>query len=347
MRRNGIVESRHRGQIVQVGADGTIQRALGDPGALVTLRSTVKPFALIALVESGAADSFELTPPELALMASSHSGEDMHLRTLQAIFRRAGLSQSLLACGSEGMPLDRLTAARLARDGESPGPMRHMCSGHHAASILLSKFAGWTMEDYWRPEHPSQVEIRGIVARIFGARVDRLRTAVDGCGVLTYAFPLVDVARAYLLLADPAGVARGSRAPLARVLTRIRDAMLSAPEMVAGTRERLDTAVMKAAPGKIVAKGGNEALRAIALLADAMGPGSGPSGMAIKIEDGDGRGRASWSATVEALRQARALDAEGLHKLAAYHKPASFDPRGQAVGEAVPEFTLAPISELL
>jgi L-asparaginase II len=71
-------------------------------------------------------------------MASSHSGEDFHVRTLQGMFRRAGVSQTLLACGSEGMPLDALTAARLARDGEKPGPIRHMCSGQHAVSLLLS-----------------------------------------------------------------------------------------------------------------------------------------------------------------------------------------------------------------
>ena len=59
-------------------------------------------------------------------MASSHSGEDRHVRTIQALYRRAGVSQTVLACGAEGMPLDPLTAARLARDGERPSPLRHM-----------------------------------------------------------------------------------------------------------------------------------------------------------------------------------------------------------------------------
>jgi L-asparaginase II len=347
MRRDGIVESRHRGHIVQVDPDGRVLRALGDPDALVTLRSTVKPFALVPLIESGAADSFGLTPDELALMAASHSGEDVHVRTLQAVFRRAGISQGLLANGSEGAPLDRITATRLARDGEAAGAIRHNCSGHHAAMILLSKYSDWTLEDYWHPDHPSQQEIRATVARVFGARHDRLRTAVDGCGVQTYAFPLVDVARAYLLLADPHGVARGSRAPLAPTLARIRDAMLGAPEMVGGTRERLDTEVMKAVPGKVVSKGGSEALRAISLLPGASGDGSVATGMAIKIEDGDGHRRAGWAAGVEALRQARVLDAAGLQRLASYHRPGTLDPRGERIGEAVPEFTLAPISELL
>ena len=61
VRRGGVVESRHRGAIVQVSADLAVERALGDPDTVVTLRSAVKPFALVALIESGAADAFHLT----------------------------------------------------------------------------------------------------------------------------------------------------------------------------------------------------------------------------------------------------------------------------------------------
>ena len=55
-------------------------------------------------------------------MTSSHSGEDLHVRTLQALYRRLQLPQTVLACGTDGAPLDALTAARLARDGERPSP---------------------------------------------------------------------------------------------------------------------------------------------------------------------------------------------------------------------------------
>ncbi len=343
--RGEIVESRHRGHVVQVGPDGGVERQCGDAEALVTLRSTAKPFTLLALIESGAADAFALTESELAVMAGSHSGEDLHVRTIQAVFRRAGLSQSILACGTEGMPLDKVTAARLARDGEAAGAVRHMCSGQHAASILLSRHAGWDPADYWQAEHPSQAAARDAVARVFGVAVAELRTAVDGCGVLTYAFPLVDVARAYALLADPGAAPDKARAQLAPALSQIRDAMMGAPEMVGGTRDRLDTVLMRVRQGELVAKGGNEALRAIGLLAGARGPGTRPAGIAIKIEDGDGKERASHAATVEALAQLNALDDRALRVLARYHRPPAFDPRGRVVGESLPEFQLAPISE--
>jgi len=347
--RNGIEESVHRGDIVEVDATGRLIRAIGDVERLVTLRSTVKPFGLVALVEAGGIKAFDLEPSELAIMASSHSGEDVHVRTLQGVFRRAGVSQSLLACGIEGMPLDVLTATRLGRDGEQPGPIRHMCSGQHAVFLLLSRLKGWDPAEYWTDGHPAQVAYRAAVARAYDTPPNKLRTAIDGCGLATYAFPLRQVARAFAMLADPAAIPESDpRSSLAPALTRIRDAMLANPEMIGGRHDRLDTSLMKAAPERLVSKSGMEALRGVAIL---RGPrlgvhDEGATGLAIKIEDGDGYDRGTWAATVEALRQAGALDDQALRFLGHYHRPQSRDPHGRLGAEAVPEFELAPIGEL-
>jgi len=348
--RNGIEESVHRGDIVEVDAAGRLIRQLGDPDRIVTLRSTVKPFGALAIIEAGGIDAFDLEPAEIAILASSHSGEDLHVRTLQGLYRRTGVSQALLACGAEGMPLDALTAARLARDGEKPGPIRHMCSGQHTVSLLLSRLKGWDPTDYWKPSHPSQIAYRAAVARVFGTTPARLQTAIDGCGVETYAFALHEVARAYAMLADPAAIpSSDSRSELAQGLMKVRDAMLANPEMIGGRHDRLDTSLMKAAPDRLVSKGGMEALRGVAIL-----PGSrsgtsedGASGMAVKIEDGDGFDRGTWAASVEALRQAGVLDSGALRDLARYHRPVTLDPHGRAAAEAIADFELAPVGELI
>ena len=343
--RGQVLESSHRGHVVQVAADGRIEYLLGDAEQVVTLRSAVKPFALLPLIESGAADAFGITPNELAVLASSHSGEDVHIRTLQSVLRRAGVSQGLLACGSDGMPLDQVTFLRLAGDREKPGPIRHMCSGYHSAFLLLSKFRGWPMDDYWREEHPSQLALRDAVARVFGVRPDRLVMADDNCGVATFAFPLVDVARAYALLADP-GAATDARVGMAETLTRVRDAMVGSPEMVGGTRERLDTELMRALPGALVAKGGAEGLRGISILRGVRGRPTPAAGMAISIDDGDPSGRASAVVTIEALRQVGALDDAALRRLEAFRRPVVRDPMGRAAAETVARFELAPVAEL-
>jgi L-asparaginase II len=347
--RDGVEESVHRGDIVEVDAAGRVLRALGDVDRLVTLRSTVKPFGVVALIEAGGIEAFDLEPAEIAIMASSHSGEDLHVRTLQGVFRRAGVSQAHLACGTEGMPLDPLTATRLARDGERPGPIRHMCSGQHAVLLLQARLAGWDPVEYWTDSHPAQQAYRNAVAHAFGTTAERLRTAIDGCGIPTYAFPLREVARAYAMLADPMALpADDPRSALGPALLQVRDAMLANPEMIGGRRDRLDTSLMKALPGRIVSKAGMEALRGLAIL-----PGprhgtheDGASGLAIKIEDGDGYDRGTWAASVEALRQAGAVDDQALRMLERYHRPVLRDPHGRAAAEAIPEFELAPVGEL-
>src|SRR5258706_3716231 len=347
--RNGVEESAHRGDIVEVDAAGRMIRAVGDPDHLVNLRSCVKPFGVTAVVEAGGQKEFALEPPEIAIMASSHSGEDLHVRTLQALYRRTGVSQAALATGIEGMPLDELTKARLARDGERPGEIRHMCSGQHSVFLLLCRLNNWSTDGYWLDEHPAQVAYREVVAKAFGTTPAKLRLGIDGCGVATYAFPLREIARAYAFLADPASVpGNDSRAALSGSLTIVRDAMLGHPELVAGSRDRIDTSIMKALPGRIISKGGMEALRGLAILPGprARGQSAAASGMAIKIEDGDGYDRGTWAASIEALAQAGVLEGQPLRRLSRYHPPITTDPHGRISAEAVASFELAPIGEL-
>jgi L-asparaginase II len=347
--RNGVEESTHRGDIVEVDAGGRLIRALGDPDHVVNLRSCVKPFGVLAILMAAGHRALALEPAEIAIMASSHSGEDLHVRTLQAMYRRTGVSQAALATGIEGMPLDELTKARLARDGERPGEIRHMCSGQHSVFLLLCRLNNWSTDGYWLDEHPAQVAYREAVARAFGTTPAKLHLGIDGCGVATYAFPLREVARAYAFLADPSAVpASDPRSSVAAPLTIVRDAMLAYPELVAGTRDRIDTSIMKALPGRIISKGGMEALRGLAILPGprARSQSASPTGMAIKIEDGDGFDRGTWAASIEALAQAGVLDGQPLRMLSRYHRPITADPHGRPAAEAVAAFELAPLGEL-
>jgi L-asparaginase II len=347
--RGDVEESVHRGDVVQVDLSGRVIRAIGDPERLTNLRSAVKPFGLIALLEAGGQREFGLEPAELAIMAGSHSGEDLHVRTLLALFRRTGISQSDLGCGTM-TPLDALTAARLARDGERPGVIRHMCSGQHSVFLLMSKLAGWSTREYWADDHPTQIAFRDAVAKAFRASPARLVTSIDGCGISTFAFPLREIAWAFACLADPDSIpADDPRSKLAKHYRVIREAMIEHPEMVAGTHDRLDTSLMKALPGRLLAKGGAEALRGVGIAPGPRGAGvsSVATGMALKIEDGDGYERAAPAAFVESLRQAGVLEGQALRALARYHRPPTMDAHGRVAAEAIPSFELAPIGELV
>ena len=333
------VESRHRGSVAVVAPSGELIASVGDPDEFVFLRSSAKPFQVAPFVASGRFDAYDLPAAieSLAIMAASHTGEDRHVRTVQAVLRAGGLTREVLACGAAA-PSDLETAQRLVRDGEPPSAIRHNCSGKHAGMALHAKAAGWPVETYWQPDHPIQLLALETVAVLTDTPVGRIVTATDGCGVVTFGLPLRALALAFARLADPSSVVD---APLHRALERIRDAMMAHPELIAGERRELDTALMRAAPGKVVSKGGAEGVQAVGVMAGARGKGSVAAGLAVKIEDGDRARRGRNVATVETLRQLGALDAAAVDRLAEYASPPIRDPRGVPSGEVRPAFELS------
>jgi L-asparaginase II len=322
-----------------VSAAGRLVASVGDPDAFIYLRSSAKPFQLAPFVASGRFDAYDFPAPveALAIMAASHAGEDRHARTVQSLLRAGGLSREVLACGTHP-PFDRETAQRLVRDGEPPSSLRHNCSGKHAGMALHAKAAGWPVETYWEADHPVQVAALETVAALSDVPVEDIACATDGCGVVTFGMPLRGLALAFARLADPSGVADGA---LRGALERIRDAMMAHPELVAGERRMLDTSVMRAAPGRIVAKGGAEGVQAVGVLEGGHARGKGAIGLALKVEDGDGARRGRSTATIAALRQLGALEEEDVAgRLAELASPPIHDPRGESSGEVRAAFSL-------
>ena len=98
--RKGIIESIHYGSVAVVSADGRLLYRIGDPYFVTYLRSSAKPFQAIPVVESGAAREFGFTSAEIAIMAGSHSGDDLHVRTIQSILDKISLGPEHIRCGS-------------------------------------------------------------------------------------------------------------------------------------------------------------------------------------------------------------------------------------------------------
>jgi L-asparaginase II len=333
------LDARHRGWIAGVDPDGELTVSIGDPGQRVFLRSSAKPFQLAPFVASGRFDSYDFGAPTeaLAIMAASHSGEDRHVRTVQAILRQGGLSREVLQCGTH-TPYDVETAQRLLRDGEPLTPLRHNCSGKHAGMALHAKAAGWDVETYWQPDHPVQRLAFATIASLAELSPAEIQTATDGCGVVTFALPLRNAALLYVRLADPTRV---PDAALRGALERIRDAMMAHPELVAGERRRLDTALMRAAPGALVAKGGAEGFSSLGILPDAANGRREALGLVVKIEDGDAARRAGSVTVCAVLRQLGVLDSAAMNGLAEFASPPIRDPRGERAGEVKATFKIA------
>ena len=99
---------------------------------------------------------------------------------------------------------------------------------------------------------------------------------MDGCGIPVHGVPLRAMATMFARLGSPERLGR-----LASAADRIVRGMLAAPHMVGGTR-RLDTDVMKAGAGEVVAKEGAEGLVCATSLSQGLG-------IAMKVTDGNGR----------------------------------------------------------
>lgn len=339
--RGDRVESTHRGCIVVASPDGSAVASVGDPDQFIYLRSSAKPFQLAPFVASGRFDEYGLGPEALAVMAASHSGEDRHVRLVQEILRRAGLTSAVLQ-NQVHAPYDTETAHRLLRDGEKPNVLRGNCSGKHAGMVLFAKASGWPIDTYWHPDHPVQRQALETISALSDVPVEEIVLATDGCGVVTFGMPIGGLAVAFARLADPSAVADP---PLRAALTRIRDAMMAYPELVAGERRRIDTALMRAYPMRVVSKGGAEGVLAMGLppgaLPDDARFGPGPMGVAATIEDGNLARRAGDAVSVEVLRQLGVAVDPLPDRLDEYESPLILDPRGERAGEVRAAFRLA------
>ena len=227
VRRNGVVEARHRVHAVAV-RDGEIVAAAGDESLTCFMRSSSKPLQVLPLARARA----DLDTRDLAIASASHRATPEQIAAARALLAKAPAGEDELELGlQEGRPPERIF---------------HNCSGKHAGMLALCRARGWHAEGYRLPQHPVQQACRAAHGEAAELEADTLVTATDGCGVVTYALPLERMAHAYSRFE---GLPEGAR---------IADAMRAHPELVGGP-DGADFTLMRAAPGWF-AKGGAEGL---------------------------------------------------------------------------------------
>jgi L-asparaginase II len=273
--RGGLVESRHRGAVAVVDADGATVLAIGDVAKSVFPRSAIKPLQALPLVESGAADRYVVGDEELALACASHSGEPAHVEGVARMLTKAGLDVSALACGTH-WPSSHAAAFALARTG-APSALHNNCSGKHAGFLCAACAKGVDHSGYWRPEHSVQREVLAVLEDLSGAVLSEDCRAIDGCSVPTWAMPLQNLAGAFAKF----GTGRGLGPERARAAARPRAACAQKPWYVAGTG-RFCTEIMRLLGPRALVKTGAEGVFCGALPQQGLG-------IAIKCDDGASR----------------------------------------------------------
>ena len=310
--------------VAVVDGAGRLVASAGDPDYRTFWRSAAKPFQALPLVEDGVAQRFGLTRQDLALACASHSSEQGQVALVREFLQRVGCSERDLMCGPH-----RPLSDAVARDYETHGvrltAVYSNCSGKHTGMLALAKHHGWPPEFYARSEHPVQQRCLKSVSEYtdvpvessppdplsvrsphpltpspFG-RAETIGVAVDGCGVACFALPLRNMALAYTRLDGP-----------------ILEAMVHHPELIAG-EGRPCTEIMRAHPGRVVAKVGAEGVYSALLIRESLG-------VTLKVEDGH--------SVASALAIASVLAELGLKpQPAALLKKPITNSRGETVGE--------------
>ncbi|MDH5643661.1 MAG: asparaginase [Gemmatimonadota bacterium] len=315
--RGNQIETVHKVRVVVSDLDGNLVDSTEDAGALkVPTRSAAKPFQALPLLADGVVESFRLSQKELAISVASHNSEAAQVAVVARWMERLGFREENLVCGSH-----RPLAKELGFHEENgkwetvafapPSRMASNCSGKHAGMLSLAAFHGWDISDYGNVSHPVQDRYRSMIAQWCEIGEEDIGDCVDGCGAVSWVMPLGKMAHGFAKLARPDGLG----APIV-------EAMTTYPELVAGKR-RLCTAIMRAFRGKLIAKVGAGGVYGGALLDRKLG-------IALKVEDGDGRAAAAaFVAVVESLLQIQGRLPESLRR---FQSPVILNTQGRVVG---------------
>lgn len=248
------IESIHYG-IACLANSREVIKTWGDSSFASYTRSLIKPLQLTAALKAG----LKLDNKLLAIACASHKGLDMHIQAVQDLMQEFGLKESDLVCGTASQSRGKLKS-----------PIFHNCSGKHSAILAACKINNWDLANYFDSEHQINVLISDELKRLSG--LTDISHAVDGCGLPTFYMQLADMAKTFASMAQDESY------------TKAFAAMHEYPELV-GSPSQIDSLIMKACPGKLIAKVGAEGAIVVINLERA-------EALLLKIIDGSYRARA-------------------------------------------------------
>jgi L-asparaginase II len=298
--RGGHLESQHRGTIAVVDGQGKIVSACGDIDKVMFPRSAYKIIQAIPLMETGAADAFDLSSERTALCCASHSGAHIHVEAVGQWLGDLGQGEADLICGPQ-VPMGLSEGPNLLRTGKNPTRMHNNCSGKHSGFLTLNKHLKTDAQTYTSIDHPVQKMIRTAIGEVCCVKPQDMPYGIDGCSAPNFALPLYNLAWGAARIASGDGL----DSDRARAGQRLIEACAFHPELIAG-EDRMCTRLMRLCKTPAYIKVGAEGVYIAAL------PTLG-LGVALKIDDGTTRG--AEVAIAKVLMQLGVIDEDAAQDL--------------------------------
>jgi L-asparaginase II len=318
IKRGKITEREHFGSLVLVDKNTKILAKIGNnTDAYLFLRSCAKPIQALPVFTSGAFKKFNLNLAELAIICSSHSASNEHISLVKNILNKIGLSKKHLQCGIHE-PFDTDTKNYLIKQNIKPQNIHNNCSGKHAGMLAACKAMNWDINDYLNFDHPLQKEYIKTIKNLFN--IENIELALDGCGAPVHGIPFDKMGTGLLnLFLNPDN-------------KLIKEAFIKNP-LIIGGKGKLDSVLIKASNGNLLAKNGAEGLIIIVNILE-------EKALTIKIQDANISARNI--VTINALKQLGWLTEKELKTsdiLNLYNLEIK-NLHNTIVGEIIPQFTL-------
>ncbi len=307
-RRNGVSETTIHGAVAWA-SGGQVVHSFGG-NVLCYGRSMMKPFTMKVFTD-------DLDPVldwrQKAISVASHNGETEHVAAAQSILSESewGLMQT---------PLD-VPLVQFGRQVRRARRWYHCCSGEHAAILRGCRLKGWDRAGYTLPQHPLLQAYVDVLRRWLGPDWTPARVARDGCGLPTASNTVSELAVLY------AGLAATKDEDW------IWEAIVRHPDLVGGFN-RLDSSIIKAGEGRVIAKEGADGLLGMAILHPDY-----PDGLGVVIKIAHGwNAQATWyvARAVLGVLGFELRNPYSLHRQKAFIVPGVVPPDRLAALEATP-----------
>jgi arylformamidase len=171
------------------------------------------------------------------------------------------------------LPADDAHRAELKKKAENPAQLFNNCFSKHMGILEGCEKNGWPLEGYLELSHPYNQQLQKTLEQFLGRKFTPKDWVTDGCLLPSPVLTNSELARLYQLLAS------GVEPKLAK----LRDLMLANPNWVSGPGS-LDTELMVANPGRVIAKKGADGLLALSILPSKGSPAA--VGVVLKSELG-------------------------------------------------------------
>tara|TARA_Y100000589_G_scaffold316278_1_gene340851 strand:+ start:1453 stop:2418 length:966 start_codon:yes stop_codon:yes gene_type:complete len=256
LKRGSYLESSHKVHAVVCDKKGRVLMCAGNPEYKSFIRSALKPFQAIPFVSSGASSKINNPHRSIAIACGSHRGTTMHAREAFKILWEFDIDIKELKCPCR-----------------KDSPLKHYCSGKHAAFLATCKKLDWPLDSYLKGDHPLQKEIFRIVSDFLEIPAADIFAERDDCGAPTLFLKLLEIAKLYSILSSSHNAE----------IEQISRSILLNPTLISDNNY-FDTEIIKASHGQLISKGGAEGILCVGKLKEGLG-------LALKVEDGSRRAK--------------------------------------------------------